>query len=344
MNSDEILIWPEVTSTKDLSIHFWSATGNEHPIRICDGEGRPETQVPSDGPSFACSACRDVYVGDILHGGHRFQLLDRPPEELRRTPVNIMYTHAHGRGIHDDNMGIHAKIMGDAIQSGESDQMTVPVTTLASFAEFYDTIRSRRIAMLRNLRDRHFNPSAYHHRDYYLQIRNCIKFAHWRSDRLQVFIDALDGLNFQPGQAKKRQAAHDVAEHYISHWKRQGVSVFDVPPDVVGFEDLQLRLAPDIGVENSHGDLLVTRLWFNYKKPTVAYRQAFHWLYDNLRPNGWDEEWQPVIWDVRRETFLGPPAVMPRDIELNLRGDAAAFRAMWDLLSVQQEQDEDTGS
>ena len=300
MDNEGISIWAETMSVEDLSAHFWLSEADEHPTRICDGEARPETPVPSDGPSFVCSACRDIYVADMVLGTRRFELLDRPPSTLRRT--------------HADIKGTHAENLSEIIQARNDSQMTVPAITLASFADFYDTIRSKRAAMVRNLRDRHFSPDTYHHRDYYLQIRNCIGNSHWRSNQIHVFADAFGSLNFDSKQARKQKAAHDIADNYISHWNRQGESVFNVPTHVAGFEGLHLRFAPDIGVRTIHGDLLAAKLWFKYNKPNLPYRQAFHWLSYNLRPDNWDENVQPVIWDVRREEFLMPPPNMPKDI------------------------------
>ncbi len=263
-----------------------------------------------------CSICIDLFVEDLVYGGQRF-------DRLTDTPVNQQSAHVKLRGT-------HLNLRGD-IQKHRGVDVKIPAIRMTSFAEFHDTSRSRRATMVRNLREQYLQPEMYRHRNYYHQIRNCMVQSHWKTNEIQVFSNAYEHLRFNPRYPQKRESAMNIAEHYLRHWEKEGDSIFEASSGYGSLGEIRLSIVPDIGVKTKNGDYFVTKLWFKHDKPKRAYRQAFHWFAEEMRPTAWDREWQPVIWDVRREVFL-QPVRPPKDIRLNLIGDAAAFIGMWNAL------------
>ena len=216
--------------------------------------------------------------------------------------------------------------------------MLAPAISLANFAQFHDTTRAKRATMIRNLRDQRFNPEGYRQRDYYFMVRNGIRRTHWATNDIETLREAYTDFSHNARNLKKREDSVEVAEHYIEYWDKEAETLFQVPPQEVEFEGLTLRISADLGMVTKRGDQLALKMWFKKPKPQRAYRQAFQWLSANLRPVGWDSEWQPALWDVRRKTVLSS-IKLPRDMHLNLQGDAAAFLAMWRALGPTNEQE-----
>ena len=316
MTAFNIPIWAETTSTRDPSTHYWTNLDSEKPIRICTGEKRPDLPLRVYDVVAPCSICTDLFVEDLVRGEQRFERLADTPLDQQRTHVKVKDTHLKYGGI--------------LLKHRDTD-MEIPAIRMTSFAEFHDTSRSRRATMVRNLREQYLQPEMYRYRNYYHQIRNCMVQCHWQTNEVQVFADAYEHLNFNPRYPQKRDSAMDIAEHFMRHWEKEGESIFEVSHGGGELGRLPLRIAPDVGVKTKNGDYLAAKLWFKHDKPKRAYRQAFHWMADQFRPPTWNQDWQPAIWDVRRQTFL-QPLRPPKDIRLNLIGDAAAFIGMWDAL------------
>ena len=113
--------------------------------------------------------------------------------------------------------------------------------------------------------------------------------------------------------------------------EKQVENVFDLPTATENFANLILKISLDVGVETTYGERLALKLWYPSKGPTRLYRQGFEHLTTAVAFDLWDQGVKPAILDTRRSRIL-KAIKPPKDVELSLRGQAAAFEAIWNDL------------
>ena len=325
-----IEIWSEVSSLRDPTAHWWTGVDREVPIRICDGEERPDSPRPSVAPTVTCSVCVDIYVNDLAYGGKRFQPLSFTPRRHRRRRANTGDTIANQIGTTHFRGGATTETPYTGFTRHEDSYLPPPPIPLTSFVEFHATTPAKRASIVRTLRSRYYNPNEYVHRDYYLIVRNLMRKTHGDTHVTASVEDAYINIKRGKFDDRKSQNLKYAAECYIALCGRRCESTFNVPNETVEFRGLGLRVSADIGIRDKNGDHLALKLWFTKPKPpSQTYRRAFHHLLDLLAPDSWEEHWEPRIWDVHRKEIL-PWTKPTKDIDVNLASDAAAFQVMWD--------------
>ena len=81
------------------------------------------------------------------------------------------------------------------------------------------------------------------------------------------------------------------------------------------------------------GDDRALKLSLTAPKPKRSFRQAVQYLAtDALASN---PRLQPAIWDVRREEILPSPTI-PKDFQVILEAQAAAFKLIWESLDSEE--------
>lgn len=201
---------------------------------------------------------------------------------------------------------------------------------LASFARFYDATRAAQVRVVRDVRSRYTDPKGYAGRDYYGDFRNVIRTNHWRRGDLTVLPSALDTLIDGQKDSKKAENLRELGNSYLSRFTEPNISVFLVPRSELEIAGLTISITPEIGMQ-LHDDMFVLKMWMNRPDPKRLYRQAIQYLLEEGRGANWKSNWQPAIWNVRKDRILGPVR-LPRDIYYSIRAAAAGLQDVWTQL------------
>lgn len=204
-----------------------------------------------------------------------------------------------------------------------------PTVGLATFARFYDASASEKSRVIREAISFVADHDKYAHRAYYGVFRNTLIQTHWATNELSDFEGAVSGMVKKLKRAHQQENYETVSEAYIRYCKRQdGIQFFRIPPATLDISGLRILVNPDIGMRRI-GDTFALKLWWTAKRPKRSYRQAIQHLMTLAQNDGWQAGAIPALWDVRREEIMHVVPI-PKDFEMVIVGEAAAFKAMWD--------------
>jgi len=303
--------------------HFWFERATGERVRICDGASWAEEPEPNDGPTpyAPCNSCKELYLEDILYGRQMFEILPKPLAPTRDRQARKF-------GAYSPKIGAYAPAQEYTPQNSGCPMPTVPI---ASFARFYKARPPDKVRIVRDIRIQQSDPEGYAGRDYYNDLRNILRRTHWQTNDIEVFESALEQFLASQRNNLKKEHFRQIGEAYIRHWKRLNASLFDVLPVEVNVAGLTILVRPEVGMHTDDGDDYVLKLWLNSPRLTRQYRQANRYLMEQARTQAWPIDWQPALWDVRREN-IPPPVSVARDFILGLEGQAAAFQQIWTKL------------
>ena len=168
-------------------------------------------------------------------------------------------------------------------------------------------------------------------RDYYAQLRNTLRTAHWRTDDIEMLRDAMPALLHRMDNRQKREQYGLLIDAYADFWSARNAEVAEVEPAAVRVAELRIRVAPEVGMITADDDQAL-KLWFNQDRPTRAYRQATQYMMDLAATRTWDNSWEPAIWNVREQNILGT-LHLPADFVAGIEGQAASFLHIWHSIS-----------
>ncbi|MBM3926714.1 MAG: hypothetical protein FJ320_12205 [SAR202 cluster bacterium] len=201
---------------------------------------------------------------------------------------------------------------------------------MSAFARFYEASPLNKVTRVRNALLMAVDPEGYKVRDYYLDLRNTLSETHWRTGDILSFEEALDALVEEQEDSRKKGHYLAAGRAYIDFWKKQDARYFCVPSSEVEIAGLPVEVTTEVGMRCREGSFAL-KLWFNAGKPTRQFRQAVQFMTCMGRDGSWREEWQPAVWDVRRQAVL-PPIPIPKEFGLALEGQSAAFQRIWGRL------------
>ena len=207
-------------------------------------------------------------------------------------------------------------------------EATIPIS---SFLRFYEATPAHKVRLVQDSREQRYNRQGYVYRDYYRGIRDSMKTTHWQTNELDAFKRASGHFPIKSTELSKIENYEQISKGYIGFVEKSVERVFELPSATEKFANLLLRITLDVGIETLAGEKFALKLWYPSKGPTRLYRQGFEHLASELGSEVWDDDVRPAILDVRRGKILNP-IKPPRDIDLSLRGQAAAFEAIWNQL------------
>jgi hypothetical protein len=205
--------------------------------------------------------------------------------------------------------------------------MDIKPIPMAAFARFYEASPLNKVVRARNARLMVTDQEAYQVRDYYMDLRNLLSETHWKTGDVASFERALGKLIDDQEDRRKKEHFLSTGRAYIDFWREQKAEYFSVPVSVIEIAGLPIEVVIEVGMR-CQGVSFALKLWLNAAKPTRQFRQAVYYMTEMGRNEGWDEEWQPAVWDVRRQSVL-TPVPLPREFGLAMEGQAAAFKQMW---------------
>ena len=202
---------------------------------------------------------------------------------------------------------------------------------ISSFLRFYEASPAHKVRMVQDSRESQYNPQGYVFRDYYRVMRDTMRSTHWRTGDLGAFKNANESWPITSTETSKIEAYRQISSGYIRFIEKHADHTFDLSMATEKFANLILRLSLDVGVVTTGGERLALKLWYPSKGPTRLYRQGFEHLTTVVASDSWGEGVKPAILDTRRSRVL-KAMKPPKDVELSLRGQAAAFEAIWNDL------------
>lgn len=210
---------------------------------------------------------------------------------------------------------------------------------MASFARFYDATRAAQIRVVRDIRSRYTDPKGYAGRDYYGEFRNVIRTNHWLRGDLTTLPSALDNLIDAQKDSNKAENLSELRNGYLGRFTEPNVSVFLVQRAELEIAGLTINITPEIGMKVDD-DTYVLKMWMNRPEPKRLYRQAIQYLLQEGRGSNWQSDWQPAIWNVRKDQLLDPLR-LPNDIRLSIRAAAVGLQDVWEQLGGEVQAPED---
>ena len=324
-----ISIWSGVSENQiDQRTHFWYESDQGLKRRVCDDLASPGAiQEPDpEKPLIPCQACQNLYVQDMAFGRRVLDYLPLPsPNSATHIPDLMVYSPKIGEAYHKNRM---------------ADMLERPSLGMATFARFYDAPASQRARIVREARTFWIDPDGYRKRNYYWAVRNTLSRTHWSTNDLSDFENAqeemLSKLPYKKGKHSRNENYQVVSRAYLKFWsKQQDAQFFKIPRGSVQIAGLTILVNPEVGMRR-RGDELALKLWFSVPRPKRAFRQAIQYLMSEAQHQGWQRHLQPALWDLRREEIL-PNVPLPKDFDWVIRGQASAFREMWDGFGPQEE-------
>ena len=141
----EIPIWAARSSGPVT--HFWFEQGGLV-RRVCDGAVHEAQESGPPGVFVPCSACKDIYVEDVVRGRGAFVLDTENP-----MPYNMVSTTQNTIAIPETLVAIPENM----VEGG----LAVPKISMASFARFYEARPARKVSIIRDIRARRANKGDY---------------------------------------------------------------------------------------------------------------------------------------------------------------------------------------
>lgn len=318
-----IPVWSGVSDNQlDPRIHYWYKVTGGQIRRICDdfvSSSGIQEPAPTQ-PLIPCKPCQDLYVQDIAFGRH---VLEQSPRLTINPPENTT-----------NSMVYSSKSLVSTMEVGELDMLEHPRIGMATFARFYDASASEKTRLVREARGFLIDREHYTHRAYYYALLNTLSHTHWYTKDIADFENERDAMLAHVSTPHRVENYRKVSEAYISFWhKQQDAQFFRIPVAEIEIAGLTILINPEVGLRR-HGDELVLKLWLSALPPKRSYRQAVQYLMEQAQRQGWQQHSEPALWDVRREEIM-PHVRTPRDFAMNILGQAAAFRQMWDSLGLE---------
>ena len=311
------------SSQSDLRTHLWYDSGHNQVRRLCDDfasggrirESHKQQLIP-------CRHCEDLYVHDMAFGRQALEYFSHfNTNEATANAENVLYSLI--LGVHPTDSEVYGMVNER------------PTIGMATFARFYDAPASAKVRIVRDTLTNWANPEGYKQRDYYWAFRNTLKRTHWTTNDPFDFDFAVGGMVEGLNRDHQRQHYEVLSQAYLDFWGSQpDAQFFSVLPTRLEIAGLVILVNPEVGLRR-HGDTLALKLWLNAPRPKKQFRQALQYLMEEAQERGWDRELQPALWDVRRGEIMPRPSVA-RDFSWNIRGQAAAFREMWDSLGPRE--------
>ena len=202
---------------------------------------------------------------------------------------------------------------------------TIPIS---SFLRFYEATPAHKVRLVQDSREYQYNPKGYIYRDYYRVLRHAMRRTHWKTGELCSFKIESGKFDINPAESSKIESFEQITSGYIQFVKDTVHSVFELQGTTAEFGNLRILINLDVGVETHTGERLALKVWYPAKGPTRLYRQGFEHLTKVLTSGNLSEGVKPAILDVRNAKILNSLR-LPKDIDLSLRGQAAAFEAIW---------------
>ena len=307
-------------SQSDLRTHLWYESTRNQVRRLCDDfvSGHRIHEPASERHIIPCRQCEDLYVHDLAFGRQAFEYSPTfNSNEAMHITDQVLYSLETG--------GYPTEL---EVYSMVNDR---PAIGMATFARFYDAPASAKVRIVRDALTNWASPEGYKNRAYYMAFRNTLRRTHWSTNDPSDFNYAVDEMVAGLKRDNQQQHYRDLSQAYLKFWANQpDAQFFQVPQAKLEIAGLVILVNPEVGLRR-HGDVLALKLWLNAPRPKKQFRQAIQYLMEKAQQGGWDREFQPALWDVRRGEIMPRPSVA-RDFSWNIRGQAAAFREMWDSL------------
>ncbi len=322
--SSLIPVWSGLAiDQRDLRTHFWYESAQGKKRRLCDdleSSGDVQSLDPAT-PFLPCKSCQDLYVQDLVMGKRVLEYSPLPATNPSASPIASM--------VYSNEIG------GYPTEYMSNGMLERPAIGMATFARFYDAPASEKVRIVRDARTYWIDPDGYRQRDYYWALRNTLSHTHWNTNDLSDFENAFEEMLSRQVKPDRKENYQEVGQAYLRFWtKQRDAQFFKVPPGSIEIAGLTVLINPEVGMRRP-GDVLALKLWLSAPVPKRSFRQAIQYLMSEAQFRGWQKDLTPALWDVRREEIM-PPVKVPRDFDLVIKGQAAAFKQQWDDLGVEK--------
>ena len=318
-----IPVWSGISDNQlDERTHHWYRDTDGEIRRVCDdlvSSNGIREPAPTQ-PVLPYKPCQDLYVQDIAFGR-------RVLEQSSLFTLNSLYIAA-------PSIVSSSKSLVPTIENRVTPMLERPRIGMATFARFFDAPSREKTEAVRDARSFLIDREHYRRRAYYYALLNTLSHTHWHTKDIVDFENERDSMIAQVSIPHRAENYRRVSEAYVLFWnKQQDAQYFRVPIAEIDIAGLTILINPEVGLRR-RGDELVLKLWFPALPPKRSYRQALQYLMEQAQRQGWQQHSEPAIWDVRREEIM-PHVRLPRDFAMNVLGQAAAFREMWNSLGLE---------